>query len=771
MNRLHSALLLLVALVIPTFVSAQTCTITLTGKIVDVATGIPLPFTVVHLEETGQICTANDSGEFILKGICAGSYHLRLSHIGCDPEKQFITLLSDSTLTIYMKHHVELLSEIVIRGRRSDNAGSTSHSLNRAEIAEESNKNFADVLEKIQGVTVLRNGSGVSKPMVHGLYGNRLTLLNNDVVQSGQQWGNDHAPEIDAFVADNITVVKGAASLAYPGTQMGAIILVEPGNIAKEPHLHGELNSITQSNGRGQTANLRLEQYSKIFAWRVSGTYKYIGDRKSPDYYLTNTGQRDVSGAIQLEKKISNTWIANAYYSYFQTQLGLLRGSHIGNLTDLENAFVSVTPLFTNNKFSYSIGEPRQKVEHHLFKVETKYFLSYTKSLQLKYAYQLNQREEFDIRRGERSDIPALSLGQGSHFTEAFFKKSDEENNGYKIGVQYTYTDNTNNPETGVLPLIPDYYAYQSSAFAIIQQTHKKWNYEGGLRYDRKDLFVWSISKTLPREIQKREHHFNNLSASLGATYSPIRKFKFTSGIGYTKRAPEINEMYSAGLHQGVSGIEEGDPSLSHEQSLKLTLSSDWQIKSKLFIQLLGYYHAIENFIYLEPQDELRLTIRGAFPVFLYKQTDATIAGSDLLVSYEPKPKIRLVIKASWLRGQNQSSNIPLVLMPAPRAQTSFTYMLSDLKGFRSNNITIHGKYVARQDHLLENQDFLPAPADYLLLGFNVSTSLSFEHSTLKISLSGENILNKRYRDYLNRLRYFSDDVGMNLALRIGWIF
>jgi iron complex outermembrane receptor protein len=756
---------------ITTSISAQTCTITLEGKILDAATGVPLPFTIVNLEETGQICTANDSGEFVLKSICPGSYHLRLSHIGCDPEKQYIQLLSDTVLTIYMKHHVELLTEIVIRGRRINNASSTSHSVNRAEIAEESNKNFADVLEKIQGVSVLRNGSGVSKPMVHGLYGNRLTILNNGIVQSGQQWGNDHAPEIDAFVADNITVIKGAASLAYPGTQMGAIILVEPGSIAKEPHLHGEINSITQSNGRGQTTNLRLEQYGKAIAWRASGTFKYMGDRKSPDYYLTNTGQREASGALQLEKKISTSWIAHAYYSYFQTQLGLLRGSHIGNITDLENAFSRETPFFTNDHFSYTLDEPRQKVIHHLLKAETKYFLSFTKSLQFKYAYQRNQREEFDIRRGERSDIPALSLGQGSHFAEAFFKKSDDENNGYKLGVQYTYTDNTNNPETGVLPLIPDYYSYQSSAFAILQKAFKKWNYEGGIRYDRKDLFVWSISKTLPREIIKKEHHFENISASAGATYSPFRKFKLTYGVGYTKRAPEINELYSTGLHQGVSGIEEGDANLSHEQSLKLTLSSDWQIKSKLFVQLLGYYHSIGNFIYLEPQEELRLTIRGAFPVFLYKQTDAMIAGSDFLLSYEPISKIRLVLKASWLRGQNKSQNIPLVLMPAPRAQTSFTYMLSDLKGFRSNNLTIHGKYVARQNHLLENQDFLPAPAHYFLFGFNVSTSLSFEHSTLKISLSGENLLNKKYRDYLNRLRYFSDDAGANLALRIGWIF
>jgi iron complex outermembrane recepter protein len=750
---------------------AQDCNIILEGKVLDAATGVPLPFTVVSLEESGQICTANDSGVFVLKSICAGSYHLRVSHIGCDPEKQYIQLLSDTVLTIFMKHHVELLSEIVIRGRRTDNAGSTSHSINRSEISEESNKNFADILEKIQGVNTIRNGSGISKPIVHGLYGNRLTILNNGIVQSGQQWGNDHAPEIDAFVADNITVVKGAASLAYPGTQMGAIILVEPGSIAKEPHLHGELNSITQSNGRGQTANLRFEQYNKILAWRISGTYKHIGDRKSPEYYLSNTGQREASGAIQLEKKISNSWITNAYYSYFYTQIGLLRGSHIGNLTDLQNAFTLETPLYTSKDFSYQIEAPKQRVQHHLLKAETKYFLTFTKSIQVKYAYQLNQREEFDIRRGDRSNIPALNLGQAAHFVEAFFKKSDDENNGYKIGFQYNYTDNSNHPETGVLPLIPDFYSYQSSAFAILQKTIKKWSYEGGLRYDRKDLFVWSISKTLPREIQKKEHHFENLSASLGAAFSPFRKFKFTSGIGYTKRAPEINELYSAGLHQGVSGIEEGDPSLSHEESLKFTLSSDWQIKSKLFVQLLGYFHSIGNFIYLEPQKEFRLTIRGAFPVFLYKQTDANIIGSDLLVSYEPISKIRLVLKASWLRGQNVSTNIPLVLMPAPRAQGSFTYMLADLKGFRSNNITISGRYVARQNHLRADQDFLTSPADYFLLGFNASTSFSFDHSTLKVSLSGENVLNKRYRDYLNRLRYFSDDAGMNLALRIGWVF
>lgn len=34
-------------------------------------------------------------------------------------------------------------------------------------------------------------------PVIHGLHSNRILILNNEVRQEGQQWGADHAPEID----------------------------------------------------------------------------------------------------------------------------------------------------------------------------------------------------------------------------------------------------------------------------------------------------------------------------------------------------------------------------------------------------------------------------------------------------------------------------------------------------------------------------------------------------------------------------------------------
>ena len=76
---------------------------------------------------------------------------------------------------------------------------------------------------------MLGNGADIGLPVVHGLSGNRLTLVNNGVVHTGQQWGADHSPEIDLNSASEVSVVSGAAAMRYPGTHMGGIVILESG--------------------------------------------------------------------------------------------------------------------------------------------------------------------------------------------------------------------------------------------------------------------------------------------------------------------------------------------------------------------------------------------------------------------------------------------------------------------------------------------------------------------------------------------------------------
>jgi iron complex outermembrane receptor protein len=383
----------------------------------------------------------------------------------------------------------------------------------------------------------------------------------------------------------------------------------------------------------------------------------------------------------------------------------------------------------------------------------------------------VNNRKEFDVRRADRSELPALSLLQWDQYLEGVYKHFFEHDRQLKTGIQLRLTDNTNSPETGILPLIPDYRAYRVGAFVIFQEEKNRMLYELGVRYDMNHLEVVAISQSLPREIERHYHTFHNYSFSSGIRYRVLPQLKLNLNLGHVLRSPEVNELYSAGLHQGVSGIEEGNRDLKNEQSTKLVLSADLNVKKKLFVQLLGYYQYISNFIYLQPEDEFRLTIRGAFPLFTYQQTDATIAGLDALVSYEPIESIRLVAKYSFLQGDDRSNKQPLVYMPSNNFFGSLSYSFKDGGKMQNPAISVNGRYVFKQTHLNADQDIAPAPSGYFLLGANIGATFHLKSTKLRCSISGENLLNTRYRDYLNRQRYFADDLGWNVSMRLNFEF
>jgi len=762
--KLLNLFILLFIFGIVTEINAQDCQLTLSGQVLDENTEIPLTFANIYLEEAEKGATTDDAGMFSISGLCAGEYHIRYSHVGCETQRKFINLKSDTILVIELHHHTELLDEIVVHGAQGDNSAQVSNSLSAEKIAERGNENLANVLEQIAGVSTLKNGSGISKPVIHGLYGNRVAILNNGIAQSGQQWGNDHAPEIDPLTAEHISVVKGAGVLAYSGSSLGGIVLVEPSNIDDEPHLHGKASYIYQTNGRGHTTNLQLGKSGEKIAWRATGTLKLIGDRHAPNYFLTNTGNREANFSLQANTEHSGRWKTNFYYSLFNTKLGVLRGAHIGNLTDLESALTREKPFFTRDTFSYAINSPAQTVQHHLLKLKSKYSLNEHSFFTFTYGGQVNNRKEFDVRRGGRSDIPAFSLLQHSHFLEGQYKYISEDSLVLKTGVQLNLTDNTNNPETGILPLIPDYRSYSSSGYIVATKEQKKFFYEVGARYDAKFLEAITISRDLPRRIERFNHSFYNFGLSGGVKYQINERLRTAFNTGWITRNPEINELYSSGLHQGVSGIEEGDRELTAEQSFKTTWLWEGNVRGKFFVQALGYFQQVNNFIYLQPQEEFRLTIRGAFPVFLYKQTDARIYGADVTAYLQPTENLRFTTKYAYVKGQNVSENLPLIFMPPNNATASVNYTFEHLGDLENCAFELSGNYVFEQKNLLADQDFLAPPPAYFLLAAKFSFQVDWKKTSMKFFVRGENLLNTEYRDYLNRLRYFGDDVGRNVV-------
>ena len=254
-------------------------------------------------------------------------------------------------------------------------------------------------------------------------------------------------------------------------------------------------------------------------------------------------------------------------------------------------------------------------------------------------------------------------------------------------------------------------------------------------------------------------------------------KQSISFNAGLSMRNPEVNELYSNGLHQGVSGIEEGDINLKSESAIKNTLEYKWLPSPAFSMNALVYHQYFNDYIFLNPTDEIRPTIRGAFPVFRYEQTDASIYGLDLSTQFTISSSIFGQVKYSYLRGDDVKNGIPLVFMPPNSLFGSLTYRTHGPIGISSRialdelEIELNNRSVFKQTHILTEQDFVAPPSSYSLVGMKVSTNVLFPSYKLRVFIKADNVLNVRYRDYLNRQRYFADDTGVSFTLGVNLKF
>lgn len=741
------------------------------GIVVDSASGEAIEYANVAIKGTNKGTITELDGSFVISQLSDTGRVLQISCVGYEMLEVSVDSIYGAWIQIRLNKSTTIFDDIVVSTTNLSLASGESKKLNSHAIKQGANKSLAGLMESLSGVHSLKSGSGISKPVIHGLYGNRLPILNNGIAQSGQQWGNDHSPEIDPLAANSISVINGADALEYQGRSLGSMILVEPARISSTREINGQSTMFFESNGLGTGINLQLQKYSEAIAWKMDATIKKRGDQHAADYYLTNTGMEEANIAVQLEKRLNEQWYLDAYLSSFNTQIGILRGSHIGNITDLEEALKRNVPFYTKESFSYSIDAPRQVVQHHLVKLQSKYLINSERWFNFTYAAQLNNRKEYDVRKGDRSDIPAMSLAQSSHYFKAGYTSLLSNNWRWKAGLQFTYIDNTNRPETGILPLIPDYNSYETGAFATFGKKTQQWDLGFGARYDIQVQNVAAISTTVPREILRYNNLFNSYSIAFDAKKYINEMVYCKAGVNVGMRNPEVNELYSNGLHQGVGGIEEGDSSLKPETGLKINAVINGQWWQKVQLEAGTYYQYVDNYIFLNPQDEIRLTIRGAFPVFRYEQAQAHIYGADVNLSCRLTAQMSLKGQYSYLRGQNLSENLPLIYMPSNEVKVFFVQEFEQLAGFESVTFEGNYQYVFRQDHLQEGQDYVQPPDGYGLIGFKTSLNKEFKHYHLHVYLKFDNMLNVAYRDYMNRMRYFADDLGRNVVIGLNISF
>jgi len=777
---------------------AQECTITFKGSVIDFHDGSAIFGATIYIKNLDRYTTSDFDGTFKIDKLCKGKLDLVISHVSCDTKNITVNLLEDTTREINLEHHIEELKAVSIKSASNFNTKTKQSSILKNDVIEKySNQNLGDALKEISGVSSINTGNTIVKPMINGLHSSRVVVMTNNVRLQDQEWGIEHAPNVDINTADKITVVKGANSLEFGGDAIGGVILIEPNRVILKDSLFGKSILSGQTNGRGFSFHSSLTKTTKK-GWYVTGktTLKKFGDFQSPDYVLTNTGLNSKAFSLQTGLK-KFEYGFNFYYSYINNEIGILRASHLGNIEDLVNSINAKQPSVIDD-FSYNINSPSQDVTHQLVKAD--YYKRFKKlgKLEIQYDFQDNKRFEYDIRVGDDRNKAAIDLNLTSHGLKSSFEFDAKDNQRYKVGVAGAYQNNFANPETGVRRLIPDYDKYDFGFFTIGNfNLNDKTTLDVGLRYDynyinAKKFYLksrWNernydtefnnliIGDFNTQWLVNPEFTYHNLSASAGISYQLNEGNKILFNYGLSNRAPNPSELFSDGLHHSAARIELGDLRIQQETSNRVATSYAFKNNKTQFLVELFFNH-ISNFIYIEPNGTEQ-TIRGAFPAWEYKKTTASLFGLDVSLEHQITKDINFSNKTSFIRGKDVDNDRDLIDIPATRTINSVGY---NNKKWHNFNANLESEFVFKQNLFPDNNfetyvpttdtnvlvDVSSSPESYHLLNFRSDATFKISKKTdLTIGLTVTNLLDTNYREYLNRLRYFADDLGRNYVLQL----
>jgi len=271
---------------------------------------------------------------------------------------------------------------------------------------------------------------------------------------------------------------------------------------------------------------------------------------------------------------------------------------------------------------------------------------------------------------------------------------------------------------------------------------------------------------------------FHNISAAIGTKYQFNENHKVSLGYNLASRAPNASELFSDGLHHSAARIETGDIRIDSERSHRVWATYGYT-NSKLNFQVESYYNLINNFIYLIPGPEgIIPLIRGPFPVWDYIQTNARLFGADITTNYQIASNWNASNKSSFIKGHDKKADLPLIDIPPFTTTNSITYTnskwydfnasLQSEWAFEQNEFPTEYNYtipIANEDDI--DVDLSPPPAYHLMHLQSELTLPVFKQSSLNIRFSVDNIFNTKYRNYLNRLRFFADEIGRNIKLQL----
>jgi len=771
--------------------------------VVESGTGEALPGARLELRAPGRaspiVARAADDGRVRAVGLCAGEMTVTVTKSEHSPARLTVALVEPSTrsrieLEALHARHSEHVIAVDVHGETPTSV-SASESLAGAELARGRGKGLADTLAGMSGVTTLRGtAGGMGKPMIRGHIGRRNLILVDGIRHESQDWGIDHAPEVDPYSADRITVIKGAGTTRFGAKAIGGVVLLESRPLPQRPGVRGEVGTVGFSNPLGGGGSARVDYAparGRGFAMRFEGNLSRHRAVVTPRYALDNTGASTWNAGTQLGYS-SDAVDFGVGYRIMRARGGICTCLRISTPEEFNRSIERGSPVDVDAyRADFAIERAKQEIWHHILFARARVKLGRAGEVHALYSFQFNDRKEFDVVR-KSVEGPQFNFGLATHAGDLRFEHARLQLREWSlVGTLGTTYSHQTNEFTASTTLIPDYRQNSWAVYDIERFVHERVELEIGARYEglhrvaelgERDYLGQQAGGRLDAGTCKAsgsggvcEHIFNTASATVGLLARPVRRApEFTTRLqlNSSARIPSVDENFMNGAAPSFPILGVGSSKIGIERSWggesTLQYDGDW-----LLVEASAHAAYINDYIYFFPQRlegqcaPLSCTSRGPLPVFAFTPTDAFFGGGELRFDLRaPRLPFGLAGSASWVRAVDLRADAPLALVPADRYWLAGRYYFPDTKVSGRGYVELNATAVARQRRYQPELDFSAPPPAYVLLGAGAGVEFLADQRIFRLSMVGTNLLNVRYRDYTSLLRYFADEAGWGLQLR-----
>ncbi|HJX27117.1 MAG TPA: TonB-dependent receptor, partial [Thermoanaerobaculia bacterium] len=737
------------------------------------ADGTAVPGAEVRVTELRRRAVSGEDGSFRFEALPPGDYLLEATspRLGAAVDRVRVTAGEAAEVTLALDlavHQEEILVTASPDARSQSEVAQPTSVLAGEELMLQMQPTLGETLNQEPGVTSTFFGVGASRPVIRGLGGDRIRVLESGIGSGDASTTSpDHAVSVDPLAAEQIEVLRGPATLLYGSSAVGGVVNVidnrVPDSLPGAP-IGGtvELRGGTVADERGGATSLD-GALGGHFAWHVD-----LMKRETDDYEIPGLAESAALRAEEGEEGEEHEQVRGiARNSATDTESGTVGLSWIG-----DHAFFGVATGRYNSLYGipggHAHGEEHEGEEEEEGEHEEEALVR----------VDLEQRR-WDLRGGVTQPF-GMFRGVNLRFGSTDYEHRELE--GAEVGTRFL-----SDSWEGRLELLQKRYGALSGSFGLQAQSRDfeaigeeafvpptqtdswalftfqeiergPWRFQLGGRFERQD-----VTADLPSDPDAVEgpddRSFDGLSGSAGLVWQSGEDYSLGLSLARSTKLPNAEELFSNGPHLATNAFEIGDPGLDPETSLSADLTLR-KTSGPFTGEINLFLNRFEDFIFESGTGEEE----DGLPVFRYIQRDAEFSGLELTGLYElihTEPyHVDLEIGFDYVRAGLRDTGEPLPRIPPRRYRLGLHYRGEKLHGL------IEGQRVEEQDRVAA----LERPTEgYTLLNASVGYRFFTTHVVYDVLLRGTNLADEEARNHVSFLKDLVPLPGrdVNLALRL----